>query len=62
MLLYEREDGRARVEVRLEGASAWLPQAGIAALYGTTPQNITQHIGGIYTDGELVEAATCKPS
>jgi hypothetical protein len=60
MLLYQTDDGGTRVEVRFEGATAWLPQAGMAELFQTTPQNITQHIGSIYREGELTEAATCK--
>ena len=60
IVLYPTEDGRHRIEVRLEGETAWLTQAGIADLYQTTPQNITTHIRGIYADGELYEAATCK--
>ena len=60
-LLYQSEDGHTRVEVRFDGETAWLTQAGLAELYQTTPQNITQHIAAIYSEGELDEAATCKP-
>lgn len=60
-LLYQTEDGRTRVEVRFDGDTAWLTQATLAELYQTTPQNITQHIAAIYAEGELDEAATCKP-
>lgn len=59
-LLYQTEDGRTRVEVRFDGDTAWLTQAALAELYQTTPQNITQHIAAIYSEGELDEAATCK--
>lgn len=38
-----------------------MTQAQIAELYQTTPQNITQHPKAIYAEGELDEAATCKP-
>jgi len=59
-LLYRTEDGRARVEVRFDGETAWLTQAGLAELFQTTPQNIGQHVAAIYTEGELDQAATCK--
>ena len=59
-LLYQAEDGRARVEVRFDGETAWLTQAGLAELFQTTPQNITQHIAAIYAERELEEAPTCK--
>lgn len=60
-LLYQTEDGRTRVEVRFDEETAWLTQAALADVYQTTPQNITQHIAAIYEEGELTEAATCKP-
>ena len=60
-LLYQSEDGHTRIEVRLAGETVWLTQAAMAELYGTTPQNITQHITAICDEGELDEAATCKP-
>jgi hypothetical protein len=60
VLLYQTEDGNTRVEVRFDGETAWLTQAGLAELYQTTPQNITQHIATIYEEGELAEGATCK--
>jgi hypothetical protein len=60
-LLYQTEDGHTRVEVRFENETVWLTQAALAGLYQSTPQNITQHIAAIYEEGELKEAATCKP-
>ncbi len=32
----------------------------MAELFQTTPQNVTLHLRGIFSEGELVEAATCK--
>lgn len=61
LLLYQTEDGRTRVEVRFEGATAWLSQGAMAELFQTTPQNITQHISNIYGSAELHEEGTCKP-
>jgi hypothetical protein len=60
LLLYQTEDGRTRLEVRLEGGTVWLSQALMAELYQTSSQNITQHIKAIYADGELTPQATCK--
>jgi hypothetical protein len=53
-------DGATKLQVRLDGQTVWLTQAGMADLYQTTPQNITLHLQSIYDDGELDEAATCK--
>ncbi len=60
-LLYQAEDGQARLQVRLASQTLWLTQQQLADLYQSTPQNITQHIRAIYNEGELHEAATCKP-
>lgn len=60
VVLYQREDGQPAIEVRFEGDTSWLSQAQMAELFQTTPQNITQHLKGIYEEGELVEQATCK--
>jgi len=58
MLIYR--DGSLNLQVRLDGETVWLTQAGMGELFQTTPQNITLHIKSIYEDGEQDEAATCK--
>jgi hypothetical protein len=60
IILYQTEDGRTRVQCRFENETLWLTQAQIAELFETTPQNVTLHLKGIFAEGELVEAATCK--
>ena len=60
LLLYTDTDGLARVQVRLQDGSLWLSQGQMAELYGTTPQNITQHIRAVYREGEHDLAATCR--
>lgn len=61
IVLYQTEDHQTRLQVRLEGGTVWLTQAQIADLFETTPQNVTIHLKAIYGEGELPEAATCKP-
>jgi hypothetical protein len=60
IILYQTEDGRTRVDCRFDQGTIWLTQAQIAELFETTPQNVTRHLKGIYEEGELSEAATCK--
>ena len=59
-LLYQTEDGRTRIQCRLENETLWLTQAQIAELFQTTPQNVTLHLKAIFAEGELPETATCK--
>lgn len=61
IILYQTEDGRTRIECRFEDETVWLSQALLAELFQSTPQNITLHLKSIYSEGELLEAATCKP-
>ena len=60
IILYQTEDGRTRIQCRLENDTIWLTQAQIAELFQTTPQNVTLHLKAIFAEGELPEAATCK--
>jgi hypothetical protein len=60
LLLYRTEDGRTRIEVRLQDETVWMNQATMAELYQTTPQNITLHLKAIYHEGELEPEGTCK--
>jgi hypothetical protein len=60
IILYQTEDGRTRIQCRFENETIWLTQAQIAELFQTTPQNVTLHLRGIFAEGELAEAATCK--
>jgi hypothetical protein len=60
LILYTTEDGKVEVQLRAEGGTVWITQAEMAALFQTTPQNITQHVKAIYAEGELLPEATCK--
>ena len=60
IVFYQTEDGRTRLEVKLENETVWLTQAQMAELFQTTPQNMTLHLQAIYEEGELNETATCK--
>ena len=59
-LIYQTQDGQTRIEVRIEAETVWLSQRDMAELFQTTTQNVTMHIGSLYQEGELAEAATCK--
>jgi len=60
ILIYQAEDGKTHINVRMEGDTVWLTQSAMAELFQTSSQNITIHIKNIYAEGELSEEATCK--
>jgi hypothetical protein len=60
IIIYQTDTGDTKLEVRLENETVWLSQKLMAALFQTTPQNITIHLKNIFEEGELMESATCK--
>lgn len=62
ILLYQTEDGRQRIEVRLENETVWLSQKLMAELFQTTPQNINIHLKNIFSEGELSSKSVSKES
>jgi hypothetical protein len=62
ILLYQTEDGRQRIEVRLENGTVWLSQKLMGELFQTTPQNIVIHLKNIFSEGELSLDSVSKKS
>ena len=60
MLLYRTEDGRTRIEVRLQEESVWLNQSAMAELFQSSKQNISLHLKNIFKEGELAENRVVK--
>lgn len=60
LLLYQTEDQRLRIDVRLADETVWLSQAQMAELFQTTKQNIGQHIKNVFEEGELDSKRTVK--
>jgi len=54
-LLYQTEDGRIRIETRMQEETVWLTQDQMAQLFGKAKSTINEHIKNIFTEGELVE-------
>ena len=57
---YQSSDGSVNIEVLHADENIWLTQKRMAELFDTTPQNITQHLKNIYTEGEADQKSTCK--
>ena len=60
VIIYRSEDGTIQLEVQLHEETVWLTRPQMALLFNTTPQNVTMHIGNIYTEEELDENSTSK--
>ena len=59
-LVYEAEDGRVKIDVRLEDETVWLTQQLMVDLFQTSKQNIGQHLKKIFSEGELLEDSVVK--
>ena len=55
IIIYQTEDGRAKIDVRMEDQTVWLTQAQMAELFGRERSVITKHIRNIFAEGELDE-------
>ena len=60
IVLYQTEDGRTRIQCRLEDETIWLTQAQIAELFQVTVPTVNEHLKGIWDDGELSPGATIR--
>jgi len=60
ILLYQSEDGRTKLDVRLENQTLWLNQKQLTELFGKAKGTISEHIKHIFEDGELEPAATVR--
>lgn len=59
-LLYETEDGRARVECRFVGDSLWLTHVLMAELFQVKVPTINEHLKTLYAEGELQPETTIR--
>lgn len=58
IIIYNTEDGKAKVNLQYEDGTVWLSQLEIAELFQTTKQNVSKHVKAIFLEGELEERAT----
>jgi hypothetical protein len=60
IILYQSEDGRNKLDVRLEGQTVWLSQKQLTELFGKAKGTISEHIKHIFEDGELEEDSVVR--
>ena len=59
-LIYQDDNGIARVNVRFEGEDVWLTQEQMMDLFDASRQDVSYHINQIYADGEQDPERTHK--
>lgn len=53
IVIYQSQDGLARLDVRLDKETVWLTQQQIADLFGVQIPAISKHLSNIFKEGEL---------
>ncbi len=60
IILYQTEDGRTRLQVRLQDETVWLTQKLMAELFQTSVPNVSMHIRNVFAVGELQADSVVK--
>lgn len=60
IIIYQADDGKTKLDVRLENETVWLTQKLMAELFQTTVPNINIHLKNIFEDGELQPDSVIK--
>ena len=60
IILYQTEDGRTRIQCRLEDDTIWLTQKLMAELFQKDVRTINEHVQNVFAEGELAEEAVIR--
>ena len=60
IIIYNTDDGKAAVTLYAKDGNVWMNQNQLAQLFGTSKQNVSNHVINILKDKELVEDSVVK--
>lgn len=60
LIIYQAEDGKMRLETRLEDETVWLTQMQLTELFQKSKSTISEHITNLFDEGELDPAAVVR--
>jgi hypothetical protein len=60
LILYQTEDGRTHLQVRLENQTVWLTQSQMAELFQTSIPNVNMHLRNLFRESELQADSVIK--
>ena len=60
IIIYQSEDGRTKIETRLEDESVWLTQAQLCELFQKAKSTISEHIKNVFEEGELESTSVVR--
>ena len=59
IIIYQTNNGKNNIDVKLEGETVWLTQAQLVELYQSSKSNVSEHIKHIFEEKELEENSVC---
>lgn len=60
IIMYQTDNGKIKIDVRIEDETVWMTQRGISELYQKNVNTINEHIKNIYSEKELREDSTIR--
>lgn len=60
IVMYQTEDGKTRIDVRMENETVWLSQAQMAELFQRDRSVITRHVNNAISEGEVDEKSNVQ--
>ena len=60
IIIYQTNDGKNKIDVKLEGETVWLTQAQLVELYQSSKSNVSEHIKHIFEEKELEEPSVVR--
>ena len=60
IILYQTQDGRTSLQVKLQDNTVWLSQALVAELFQKDVRTVNEHLSNIYAEAELYREATIR--
>lgn len=62
IVIYQTDDGKTLIDVKLRQETVWLSQAQMVELFDRNKRTISEHIGNIFKEGELLENSVVRKS
>ena len=53
IIIYQSEDGKTQLDVKLEGETVWLSTRQMAELFNKEESNIRRHVNNVFKEAEL---------
>lgn len=60
IILYQTEDGKTKVQVKMDGETVWLSQKQMGELFDCSSDNIGLHLKNIFKSSELTEKSVAE--